>query len=111
MSANCAPHALSVPAALGSSTAEQPSSRASTAALSPPAPPPATSVHSRGSTPWLIVISRIAATIASFAIARIAQAARSSSSRSGIATSRRTASRAASASRVMRPPRKYCGSR
>ena len=65
MSAYCAPQAESAPAVRGSSTRRQPSSRAIGTMLSPAAPPPATSVTSRGSMPCVIVISRIAPTMCS----------------------------------------------
>ena len=68
MSANSAPQAESALAVEGSSTRRQPSSRAIGTMLSPEAPPPATSVTSRGSMPCAIVISRIAPTMFSVAI-------------------------------------------
>ena len=69
------PQALSAPAVRGTNTWRHPSSRAIGRIFSPAAPPPATSRLSRGSIPWLIVMSLIAPTMWSPATSIIARAA------------------------------------
>ena len=98
--------AESAAAVCGTSTVSQPSSSAIFDIVRPPAPPPAITIDSRGSMPWLIVISRTAPTMCSFATARIAQAARCTLKPSGRATARSTALCAAAASSSSLPPRK-----
>src|SRR5258708_2575487 len=86
-------------------TWRHPSSRAIGTIFSPAAPPPATSRLSRGSIPWLIVMSLIAPTMWSPATSMIARAA-SFTSRPRREATFATALAAAPESRRIRPPKK-----
>ncbi len=99
------PHALRALAILGIRTREQPSSRAIETMLSPAAPPPATSVQSRGSSPSATVMSMMAVIIVSPATCRIAREVSGRPRPRASATSA-TAERAACSYSCMRPPRR-----
>ena len=104
------PAADSAPAVRGSSTWRQPMDSTIAAIVIPAAPPPATTRPSRGSTPSLMVISRIASAMCSPATTSTAWAA-SATLMPSRAASRSSTARAAAWSSRIRPPRNAPGSR
>ena len=105
-----APAALSVAPTSGMTTRLQPSRRAIWTELRPAAPPPPISTASRGSTPWLMVMSSMAWTMFWLTTSRTAAAASCAPTPKGAPTFSAIAAVARSVSSAMAPPRKKSAS-
>ena len=103
------PKEQKTPASSGTKTFSMPSSRASSAACRPPAPPAQTRVKPRGSTPRSTETARIAPTMLALTTRTIPAAASTVERPSGSPTNLSTAARERSSRSRRRPPRKASG--